>query len=42
MKKKIEHFMLLEHTNGLYKNEAISSIELTKNVADKTNFNQQT
>lgn len=35
--KKIEHFMLPEHTNNLYKNEAISSIELTKNVADKIN-----
>ena len=39
---EISHFMLPEHTNNLYKNEAISSIELTKTVADKTNFNQQT
>lgn len=34
---KIEHFMLPEHTNTLYEKEAISSIELTKEVADKLN-----
>lgn len=33
----IEHFILPEHTNNLYKNEAISSISLTKEVADKIN-----
>lgn len=35
--KKIEHFMLPEHTNKLYKEEAISSISLTKDVAEKIN-----
>lgn len=40
--KNISHYILPENTNNLYKKEAISSIELTKNVADKTNFNQQT
>lgn len=35
--KKISHFMLKEHTNKLYKREAISSISLTKDVADKIN-----
>lgn len=35
--KRIENFMLPEHTNKLYKNEAISSISLTKDVADKIN-----
>lgn len=34
---KIEHFMLPEHTNGLYKKEAISSIALTIDVAEKIN-----
>lgn len=33
----IKHFMLPEHTNNLYKNEAISSISLTKDVASKIN-----
>ena len=35
--KKIGHYMLPENTNGLYKREAISSISLTKEVADKLN-----
>lgn len=35
--KKISHFTLPEHTNSLYKNEAISSISLTKNIAGKIN-----
>ena len=35
--KNIKHFMLPEHTNDLYKNEAISSISLTKEVASKIN-----
>jgi len=35
--KEIKHFMLPEHTNELYKNEAISSISLTKEVASKIN-----
>lgn len=35
--KEIKHFMLPEHTNDLYKNEAISSISLTKEVASKIN-----
>lgn len=35
--KKIENFILPEHTNTLYENEAISSIFLTKEVADKIN-----
>lgn len=35
--KKIEKFMLPEHTNSLYENEAISSISLTREVADKIN-----
>lgn len=34
---EIKHFMLPEHTNTLYKEEAISSIALTKKVADKIN-----
>lgn len=34
---KIEHFILPEHTNKLYTNEAISSIALTKLVAEKIN-----
>ena len=34
---KIEHFVLPEHTNTLYDNEAISSISLTKEVAAKIN-----
>lgn len=35
--KPIKNFMLPEHTNSLYKNEAISSISLTKDVASKIN-----
>ena len=35
--KEIKHFVLPEHTNQLYKNEAISSISLTKEVASKIN-----
>lgn len=35
--KKIENFMLPEHTNTLYEKEAISSISLTKDVANKIN-----
>lgn len=35
--KKIEHFILPEHTNKLYHSEAISSMGLTKEVADKIN-----
>lgn len=35
--KRINHFMLPEHTNSLHKNEAISSISLTKEVAEKIN-----
>ena len=35
--EKIKHFILPEHTNELYKNEAISSISLTKEVANKIN-----
>ena len=35
--KKIEHYVLPEHTNKLYVDEAISSINLTKDVADKIN-----
>ncbi|MBQ8426171.1 MAG: hypothetical protein IJX16_00200 [Clostridia bacterium] len=34
---KIKHFMLPEHTNKLYTKEAISSISLTRDVADKIN-----
>lgn len=34
---KIEKFILPEHTNTLYENEAISSISLTKEVAAKIN-----
>lgn len=34
---RIEHFLLPENTNSLYKNEAISSISLTKEVAEKIN-----
>ena len=35
--KKIEHYMLPENTNRLYEEEAISSIGLTRDVADKIN-----
>lgn len=35
--EKLKHFMLPEHTNTLYKEEAISSIALTKDVAAKIN-----
>lgn len=35
--ENIKHFVLPEHTNNLYKNEAISSISLTKEVASKIN-----
>ena len=35
--KKIEHFNLPEHTNTLYQEEAMSSISLTRDVADKIN-----
>lgn len=35
--KNIEHFILPEQTNALYANEAVSSISLTKNIADKLN-----
>lgn len=35
--KKIENYMLPEHTNTLYKQEAASSIHLSKEVADKLN-----
>ena len=35
--KKIEKFMLPEHTNSLYENEAVSSISLTREVANKIN-----
>lgn len=35
--KTIKHFLLPEQTNQLYKKEAISSISLTKEVADKIN-----
>ena len=35
--KNIDRFMLPENTNQLYKNEAISSISLTRDVADKIN-----
>lgn len=34
---KISHFILPQHTNELYKKEAISSISLTKGVTDKIN-----
>ena len=34
---KIEHFNLPEHTNTLYQKEAMSSISLTRDVADKIN-----
>lgn len=34
---RIEHFMLPEHTNKLYTEEAISSISLIRDVADKIN-----
>lgn len=34
---RIEHFLLPEHTNKLYTEEAISSISLTRDVADKIN-----
>ena len=35
--KEIKHFLLPEHTNTLYENEALSSISLTKEVASKIN-----
>lgn len=35
--KEIKNFMLPEHTNRLYDNEAISSISLTKDIASKIN-----
>ena len=35
--KRIENFMLPEHTNSLYENEGISSIGLTRDVAEKIN-----
>lgn len=35
--QEIKEFMLPEHTNSLYTNEAISSIALTKEVAEKIN-----
>lgn len=35
--KPIEKFMLPEHTNSLYENEAISSIGLTRDIAGKIN-----
>jgi|GEM_PF-1569486 len=35
--KKIEHYNLPENTNTLYEREAISSISLTREVADKIN-----
>ena len=35
--KRLEHFVLPEHTNSLYQEEAISSISLTRNVAEKIN-----
>lgn len=35
--EKIQHYVLPEHTNTLYKEEAISSIGLTRDVADKIN-----
>ena len=34
---KIEHFMLPEHHNKLYTEEAISSISLTRDIAEKIN-----
>lgn len=35
--KKLEHYTLPENTNSLYEKEAISSIGLTRDVADKIN-----
>lgn len=35
--EQIKHYILPENTNELYKNEAISSIGLTRDVADKIN-----
>lgn len=35
--KKIENYVLPEHTNKLYKEEAISSIGLTREIASKIN-----
>lgn len=35
--KKIEHFMLPEHFNSLLKHEASTSLNLTRDVADKIN-----
>lgn len=34
---KIEHYVLPEHTNKLYEEEAISSIGLTRDIAEKIN-----
>lgn len=35
--KRIENFMLPEHHNNIFKEEAISSISLTRDIADKIN-----
>lgn len=35
--EQIKHFMLPEHTNKLYTEEAISSVSLTREIADKIN-----
>lgn len=35
--KKLDHFILPEHYNELYTKEAISSISLTRDIADKIN-----
>ncbi len=35
--KRIKHFNLSDHTNKLYTKEAISSISLTRDIADKIN-----
>lgn len=35
--KKLKHFMLPQHTNDLHAKEAMSSISLTRDVADKIN-----
>lgn len=35
--KRIENFILPEHTNKLYTEEAISSVSLTRDVAEKIN-----
>ena len=34
---KLEHFILPEQTNQLYEKEAVSSISLTRDVAEKIN-----